>query len=84
MISLEADLRFVRQNWELSVTLDDVAFDETCESRLRARFEEEYTQRYGAGSISKGTPIEVVAIRAVGTGPGPGAEVLITLPRESP
>jgi N-methylhydantoinase A len=75
MISLEADLRFVRQNWELSVTLDDVAFDETCESRLRARFEEEYTQRYGAGSISTGTPIEVVAIRAVGTGP---AEVGLT------
>jgi N-methylhydantoinase A len=68
-ISLEADLRFVRQNWELSVRLNDVAFDETCEPMLRARFEEEYTQRYGAGSISMGTPIEVVAIRAVGTGP---------------
>jgi N-methylhydantoinase A len=76
-ISLEADLRFVRQNWELSVTLDDVVFDETCEPMLRARFEEEYTQRYGAGSISMGTPVEVVAIRAVGTGP---AEIGLTKP----
>jgi N-methylhydantoinase A len=59
----------VRQNWELSIVLDDLAFDDDFEPRLRALFEAEYTQRYGAGSISMGTPIEVVAIRAVGTGP---------------
>jgi N-methylhydantoinase A len=71
-VTLEADLRFVRQNWELSIVLDDVAFDERFEPTLRARFEEEYTQRYGAGSISMGTPIEVVALRAVGTGRAEG------------
>jgi N-methylhydantoinase A len=70
MIALEADLRFVRQNWELPIALDDIAFDTGFEPTLRARFEEEYVRRYGAGSISLGTPIEVVALRAVGTSPG--------------
>jgi N-methylhydantoinase A len=68
-LSLEADLRFLRQNWELAIALDSVAFDAGFEPTLRARFEQEYTQRYGAGSIAMGTPIEIVAIRAVGTGP---------------
>jgi N-methylhydantoinase A len=79
-VSLEADLRFVRQNWELSIALDDVAFDDDFEPTLRARFEAEYTLRYGAGSISLGTPIEVVALRAVGTGP---AEAGLTAPPEA-
>jgi N-methylhydantoinase A len=68
-VVLEADLRFVRQTWELSIPLDAIAFDARFEPMLRARFEAEYVRRYGAGSISLGTPIEVVALRAVGTGP---------------
>jgi N-methylhydantoinase A len=80
-ITLEADLRFVRQNWELSIVLDDIAFNATFEPTLRARFEEEYTQRYGTGSISIGTPIEVVALRAVGTGRAEGGP---TATKESP
>jgi N-methylhydantoinase A len=69
-ISLEADLRFARQNWELTVPLTGVPFDSDFFHMLRRRFEQEYAQRYGAGSITLGMPVEVVVIRAVGTGPG--------------
>lgn len=68
-ISLEVDLRFFRQNWDLSVPLDTIAFDDRFAETLLDRFKHEYAQRYGAGSISLGTPVEVVALRAVGTGP---------------
>jgi len=36
---------------------------------LRARFEADYARLYGAGAITLGTPVEIVALRAVGTGP---------------
>jgi len=76
-ISLEADLRFVRQNWELTIPLDTIAFDDSFTDTLRRQFESEYSQRYGAGSITLGTPVEIVSLRAVGTGPAtavsPGA-----------
>ncbi len=69
-IALEADLRFARQNWELTIPLGGIAFDSEFFGTLQARFEQTYAQRYGAGSITLGTPVEIVAIRAVGTGPG--------------
>lgn len=68
-VSLEADLRFLRQNWELTIPLDDLAFDDAFCDALRARFEADYAQLYGAGAITLGTPVEIVALRAVGTGP---------------
>ena len=68
-VSLEADLRFLRQNWELAIPLDAIAFDDAFTATLRERFEDEYSQRYGAGSITLGTPVELVSLRAVGTGP---------------
>jgi N-methylhydantoinase A len=68
-VALEADLRFLRQNWELTIPLDDIAFDESFAEVLVERFAREYAQRYGAGSITLGTPVEIVAVRAVGTGP---------------
>jgi N-methylhydantoinase A len=83
-ISLEADLRFVRQNWELSIVLDALPLDQGFEPALRARFEEEYGQRYGAGSIAIGTPIEIVAIRAVGTGPAANGLAPLSPPLEAP
>ncbi len=76
-VSLEADLRFLRQNWELAIPLDSIPFDEGFTETLRQRFESEYALRYGAGSITLGTPVEIVSLRAVGTGPGaprPGKE----------
>ena len=79
-VTLEADLRFVRQNWELTVPLDALPFDADFAQALRNRFEREYAQRYGAGSTTLGTPVEIVAIRAVGTGAvhisSPGASAI--------
>jgi N-methylhydantoinase A len=68
-VSLEADLRFLRQNWELTIPLDTIPFDEQFTDTLRQRFEAEYSQLYGAGSITLGTPVEMVSVRAVGRGP---------------
>ena len=69
-ISLEADLRFARQNWELIVPLTGIGFDLDFFDTLRRRFEQEYARRYGAGSITLGMPVEIVSLRAVGAGPG--------------
>jgi N-methylhydantoinase A len=81
-VTLEADLRFLRQNWELTIPLGEIPFDEAFSAKLRSRFEHEYSQRYGAGSITLGTPVEIVALRAVGTGPGGTAG--LAQPAEAP
>ena len=65
-IHLEADLRFVRQTWELSIPLAEEPWDASSLDALLDAFREEYVRRYGAGSILLGTPIELVALRAVG------------------
>ena len=67
-VSLEADLRFVRQMWELTIPLPSAPIDEAAVDRLLEGFRQEYALRYGAGSISLGTPVELVAVRAVGIG----------------
>lgn len=73
-VRLEANLRFLRQNWELTIPLDDIAFDADFTAILRARFEQDYASRYGEGAITLGTPIEIVALRAVGEGPAAGLD----------
>jgi N-methylhydantoinase A len=62
----EADLRFVRQIHEITVPFD-ASFDDDG-AALRGRFHAEYARRYGQGSIMLGTPVELVSLRAVGTG----------------
>jgi len=81
-VSLEADLRFVRQNWELTIPLETIAFDDGFTDILRQRFESEYSQRYGAGSITLGTPVEFVSLRAVGTGPAAATAESTSRPSE--
>ena len=66
-VTLEADLRFVRQMWELTIPLPSGSGDEVVD-RLLEGFREEYAKRYGAGSITLGTPAELVAVRALGIG----------------
>jgi N-methylhydantoinase A len=68
-VVVEADLRFFRQLWDLAVPLPAAAIDEGVLDRVLEAFREEYVRRYGAGSIMTGTPVELVALRAVGTGP---------------
>jgi N-methylhydantoinase A len=61
----EADLRFYRQTSEVSVLLEGDVFDP---EDLAERFQSAYAARYGRGAIAMGTPIELVAIRAMGLG----------------
>jgi N-methylhydantoinase A len=67
-VSLEADLRFLRQMWELTIPLPWTPIDEVVVDGLLTGFREEYAKRYGAGSITMGTPVQLVAVRAVGIG----------------
>ncbi len=66
---VEADLRFFRQLWDLTIPLPPGLLDEGALDLVLAAFREEYVRRYGAGSTMAGTPVELVALRAVGTGP---------------
>lgn len=66
-ITFEFDLRFARQQWELTMAAE-AGFDPAAQEALVARFKVEYQRRYGAGALVSGAPVELVAIRAVGTG----------------
>jgi N-methylhydantoinase A/oxoprolinase/acetone carboxylase beta subunit/N-methylhydantoinase B/oxoprolinase/acetone carboxylase alpha subunit len=66
-IRFEADLRFRRQVWELTVPFDGEEIDSAAVQRLLDRFHEEYVRRYGSGSTMLGAPVELVTLRAIGT-----------------
>lgn len=64
VVTFEADLRFVKQSFELRIPfVAGVAADE-----LVAAFHAEYARRYGRGAITLDVPVELVAVRAIGTG----------------
>jgi len=67
-VSFEADLRFKRQVWELSVPLPGGRPDDADVAALAETFKAEYATRYGRGSIVLGAPVELVSLRAVGAG----------------
>jgi N-methylhydantoinase A len=67
-VAFEADLRFRRQTFEIPVPWVEGG-------DLVAAFLEEYARRYGRGALVLGTPIELVCVRAVGTGRTPKAAV---------
>jgi N-methylhydantoinase A len=60
-VAFEADLRFRRQTFELPVPWRE-------DGDLVAAFREEYARRYGRGALVLGTPVELVCLRAIGTG----------------
>ncbi len=66
--ALEADLRFKRQVWELSIPVPDRPIDASVMDDLVGAFREEYGRRYGRGSIVLGAPIELVSLRGIGIG----------------
>jgi N-methylhydantoinase A len=66
-ITFEVDLRFARQKWELSIPWIGSFSPEDQEAQL-ARFYDAYGQRYGSNAMVSGAPVELVVIRAVGTG----------------
>lgn len=66
-VTLEADLRFMRQQWELSVECT-AGLERSEQDRVIEAFKTEYGRRYGKGALVSGTPVELVALRAVGRG----------------
>ncbi len=73
-LHFEADLRFGKQTFELSIPLlssgpvSGGRLDEPAVDRLLDDFRTEYAKRYGQGSIVLGAPIELVSLRAIGIG----------------
>jgi N-methylhydantoinase A len=67
-IEFEADLRFKRQVWEISIPLATQQLERVEFESLVDSFKNEYAKRYGRGSIVLGAPVEFVNLRAVGTG----------------
>ena len=63
-IAFEGDFRFQRQAWEIPVEING-AFNE---DSARASFVRSYGQLYGEASLTSGVPLELVALRAIGTG----------------
>jgi N-methylhydantoinase A len=66
-IRYELDLRFMRQQWELTMPADD-GFSATSQAAIADRFTDEYASRYGRGALMMGAPVELVALRVIGTG----------------
>ena len=66
-VAFEADLRFMRQQFELSIP-SDAGFDVAAQRALSRAFTEEYQRRYGQGALVLGAPVELVSLRAIGSG----------------
>jgi len=67
-VRFEADLRFAKQVFELSIPVGATRFDRDALEQLMHDFRAEYAKRYGKGSIVLAAPVELVSLRAVGIG----------------
>lgn len=67
-VTFEADLRFRRQRWELTIPLDQAAEQSGNLDNLVERFKEEYARRYGPAALVAGMPVELTSLRAIGLG----------------
>lgn len=67
-VLFEADLRFKRQKFQLSIAVPEGLGPEETIAKLTADFQEEYRSRYGEGSLLLGAALELVTLRAVGQG----------------
>ncbi len=81
VVHFEADLRFYRQVWELTVPFEGSEVDAAAIAGLVKRFEDEYVRRYGSGSRMLGAPVELVTLRAVGTAADEVSEIAMTARR---
>jgi N-methylhydantoinase A len=66
-IGLGAELRFHRQKFELAMSWPG-GIDEESQLAAMRQFTQEYAARYGRGALVSGAPVEIVAMRAIGTG----------------
>jgi N-methylhydantoinase A len=82
-VAFEVDMRFAKQVFELPVTLASSNPDAVVLDALVDAFRSDYSRRYGPGSIVLGSPIELVSLRAIGTGATPRAD-LEREPRREP
>jgi N-methylhydantoinase A len=76
-VSFEADLRFMRQQFELAIPCIG-GFGVDAQQVLSAAFVEEYQRRYGQGALVLGAPVELVSLRAIGRGRTVRAELART------
>jgi N-methylhydantoinase A len=67
-IRFQADLRFERQTFELSMDLPGARIDAAVLDRLATEFRAEYSRIYGRGVLVASVPIELVNLRALGVG----------------
>jgi N-methylhydantoinase A len=70
-VAREADLKWVSQSFEISMTMPAAALEEDERERLIASFVEEYERVYGAGTAWHGFPIQLHTARVVGIGKTP-------------
>jgi len=77
---VEADLRFHRQTWEVTVPLDPDAVDELADA-FRAR----YAELYGTGALAHASGIDLVNCRVIGIGrvPRPAAAMAALGPADA-
>ena len=66
-IGLGAELRFHRQKFELAMSWPG-GIDAESQLAAMRQFTQEYAARYGRGALVSGAPVEIVAMRAIGTG----------------
>lgn len=67
-ISYEADLCFGGQRWDLSIPFNEGPVTDELLDGLVESFKSDYQKRYGKGSLVLGAQVELVALRAVGSG----------------
>ncbi len=67
-VHFEADVRFRRQAWELSVLMRRGPITEESLAGLVDDFRHEYAKRYGEGSMMIAAGVELVTLRATGIG----------------
>ena len=73
-VEREADLRFVRQNWEVTVPVPRGTIGDETVAAVEHAFVEKYERLFGKGVALREAGIEIVTCRAVGRGriPKPG------------
>jgi N-methylhydantoinase A len=82
-VVFEADLRFKRQKWELTVPLTGALAGADGFDQLIADFRAEYARRYGEGALMAGAVVELVSVRAIGTGRTVKPDLTPTAPTEA-
>jgi N-methylhydantoinase A len=73
VVHFEADMRFLGQRWELTVTLPPDPETRDGGRQAEAIFREEYLRRFGAAAKSTSGVVEWVGVRAIGIGRMGGA-----------